>query len=64
MKFDMFRRLLRDCFDPARPLLDNVAHHHAMVAFEKQPKKIEPTINKRTPLVGTAGPEKRKREDE
>ena len=40
MRFDIFRRLLRDCFDPVQPVLDNVhtfTHHHAMVAFEKQP---------------------------
>ena len=38
--------------------------YHAKVAFEKQAGKYEPTINKRTPLVGKAGPDKQKREDD
>ena len=33
-----------------------------MVAFEKPAGRYEPTINKRTPLMGKAGPDKRKRE--
>ena len=35
-----------------------------MVAFEKPASKYQSTIDKRTHLMGKAGPEKRKREDD
>ena len=38
--------------------------HRAMVAFEKLAGRYEQTIKKRTPLMGKAGPDKRKREDD
>ena len=35
-----------------------------MVAFDKAAGRYEPTFNKRTPLIGKAGPDQRKREDD
>ena len=54
IKFDVFWRqlLVRGCFDESGSLATEKVTHHAMVAFQKLAR-----INKRTPLMGKAGPE-------
>ena len=66
IKFDLFWRCLRNCFDKDDSSAHDKASHHAMVAFEKLEGKYPPTIDKRTQLTGNLklGPEKRKREDD
>ena len=66
IKFDLFWRRLRNCFDEDDSSDQAKDTHHAMVAFEnlKQASKYQSTIDKRTQLTGKAGPEKRKREDD
>ena len=62
IKFDLFWRRLRNCFDDEdSSAQDKVTHH---VAFDKPLEKYSPTIDKRTQLPGKAGPEKSKREED
>lgn len=71
IRLDAFSRQLRDRFDEVvkqasdiRLTTSDKVTHQAVVAFEKPIDTLEPTINKRTPLIGTAGPAKRKRDDD
>ena len=64
IKFDDFWRQLHDCFYEGESSATEKVTHHAIVAFKKQAGRYEPTINKRTQLIGKAGPDKRKREDD
>ena len=64
IKFDLFWRRLRNCFDEDDSSDQAKVTHHAMVAFEKQASKYQLTIDKRTQITGKVGPEKRKREDD
>ena len=60
IKFDLFWRRLRNCFDEESKQAKDT--HHAMVEFEKQASKYQSTIDKRTQLTSKAGPENRKRD--
>ena len=64
IKFDLFWRRLRNCFDEDDSSDQAKVAHHAMVAFEKPSSKYPWTIDTRTQLTGKAGPEKCKREDD
>ena len=64
IKFNLFWRRLRNCFDEDETPEQAKLSYHAMVAFEKPASKYPPTINTRTQLTGKEGPEKRKREDD
>ena len=55
IKFDLFWRRFRNCFDEEDSLEQDKVTHHAMVAFKKPVGKYQPTIDKRTQLTGKAG---------
>ena len=66
--FKTFWMRLRDCFHADEVSTSDQVTQHPIVAFEKPAGRYhlryEPTINKQAPLVGKAGPEKRKREND
>ena len=64
IKFDLFWRRLRNCFDEDESPEQAKLSYHAMVAFEKSASKYQPTIDERTQHTVKAGPEKCKREDD
>ena len=64
IKFDLFWRRLRNCFDEEDSSAQDKVAHDAMVVFEKPVGKYPPTIDERTQLTGKAGPEKSKREED
>ena len=57
IKFDPFWKQLRDCFDGGKSSATEKVAHHAIVVSEKPAGRYELTMNKRTPLMGKAGPD-------